>query len=69
MALSRLARRALNAASASPPKEHAEVCTLVATALHDDCPDLAEAAAKAAASFNAAAEREADLLTLLDNET
>lgn len=66
MALSRLARLALNAASASPPKEHADVCTLVATALHADCPDLAAAATRAAAAYSTAAEQEADLLSALE---
>ena len=65
MALSRLARLALNAASDSPPGVHAEVCTLVATALHEDCPDLAAAAARAAKQFSEASEAEADLLTQL----
>ncbi|MCW1883994.1 hypothetical protein OKA04_04590 [Luteolibacter flavescens] len=67
MALSRLARLALNAASDSPPKEHADVCTLVATALHDDCPDLSVAAAAAAKHFSAASEAEADLLSQLNH--
>lgn len=68
MALSRLARLALNAASESPPQMHAEVCQLVATALHDDCPDLATAASTAAKHYSEAAEAEADFIALLSSE-
>lgn len=66
MALSRLARLALNAASDSPPAALADVCTLVAAALHDDCPDLAALAAMTAKRFSEAAESTADLITRLD---
>lgn len=65
MALSRLARLALNSVSDSSPTERAEVCMLVASALHDSCPDLAELARNAALKFSAATETEADLLTKL----
>ncbi len=65
MALSRLARLALNAASESPPAAHADVCRLVATALHDECPDLAAAAAIAAKHYAEAVDAETDLLTRL----
>jgi hypothetical protein len=64
-ALSRLARLALNAASERSPNEHAEVCRMVAVALADDCPDLAELASKAAHHFSEATEAEADLLSHL----
>ena len=65
MALSRLARLALNAVSDSPPQERADVCQLVATALHDDCPDLAAIASGTAKQFSRAVEAEADLLSKL----
>ena len=66
MALSRLARLALNAASDSTPQARAEVCQFVGTALADDCPDLSEAAIATALRMNAASESEQDLLLLLD---
>ncbi len=66
MALSRLARLALNGVSDSPPAALAEVCTLVAAALHDDCPDLASMAATTAKRFSEAADATADLLAQLD---
>jgi hypothetical protein len=65
MSLSRLAQLALSAASESPPSERAEVCRLVASALHDDCPDLAHLALQAASHFHSAAEAEQDLLSRL----
>lgn len=65
MALSRLARLALNAASDSPAQSRAEVCMTVAAALRGDCPDLARLATAAAQQFNRATEAEADLLTHL----
>ncbi len=65
MALSRLARLALNSVSDSPPHERAEICTLVATALIDDCPDLAALAAKTSSQFCEASESESDLLSRL----
>ncbi len=65
MALSRLARLALNGASASPPAELADVCQLVAVALHDDCPDLATLASATAQRFSEAADATADLLAQL----
>lgn len=67
MALSRLARLALNSVSDSPPHERAETCTLVSIALQDECPDLAALAIKAAHEFRAATETEADLLTKLSD--
>lgn len=66
MALSRLARLALNSVSVSPPSDRAEVCRLVATALREECPDLAELAALTANQFHKATESESDLLQLLD---
>lgn len=60
MALYRLARLALNAVSESPAAERADVFTLVAAALHDDCPDLSVLAANAAQNLSAADEAEAD---------
>ena len=67
MALSRLARLALNSVSDSPPHERAEVCRLVSTAMTDECPDLASLASRAAAKFHEATETEADLITALTN--
>ena len=66
MALSRLARLALNAVSESPAAERADALTLVAAALHDDCPDLSSLAANAAQNLSAAAEAEADFFQQLD---
>jgi hypothetical protein len=60
MALSRLARLALNAVSESPLTTRAETYTLVAAALRDDCPDLSAAAANAAHQLHHATEAEAD---------
>lgn len=65
MALSQLARRALNAVSESPPQERAEVCSLVAAALTGECRDLAQLATSAALQFNRASEAEAELLNHL----
>ena len=62
MALSRLARLALNAASESSPQAKAEVYQIISAALHDDCPDLALSAAQTANHFNCAQESESDLL-------
>jgi hypothetical protein len=67
MALSRLARLALNAASDSPPAALADVCVVVAAALRDDCPDLASLAAATAKRFSEAADSTADLLAQLDS--
>lgn len=67
MALSRLARLALNAASVLPAKDHAEVCRTVAFALGDDCPDLSQLAAKTAAQFEEAIETSTDLLARFAN--
>jgi hypothetical protein len=66
MSLSRLARLALSAASASPPSDRAEACRIVAIALSDECPDLAALAAATAAKFHAAAESEISLIQKLD---
>jgi hypothetical protein len=66
MALSRLARLALNSVCDSPPETRAEVCQLVSTALSDECPDLAALAAATAAKFHAAAESEISLIQKLD---
>lgn len=68
MALSRLARLALNSVSDSPPHERAETCRLVATALTEECPDLASLATRAAFLFHQATETEADLVTALTNQ-
>jgi hypothetical protein len=65
MALSRLARLALNSVSESPPHERAEVCSLVASALGEDCPDLATLAARTSSHFHQAIEAESDLLSQL----
>lgn len=65
MALSRLARLALNSVSDSSPNERADVCTLVATALHDECPDLSDLARATALKFSEATEAEEDLLSKL----
>lgn len=67
MALSRLARLALNSVSDSSPSERADACTLVATALHDECPDLADLARTTALKFSEATEAEEDLLTRLNH--
>jgi hypothetical protein len=64
-ALSRLARLALNAVSASPVAERVNAYTLVAAALHDDCPDLSGLAANAAHNLSVAAESESDLFQQL----
>jgi hypothetical protein len=64
-ALSRLARLALNTVSESPPRDRAEVCQLVAVALHDECPDLANLARQTATQFHQASDAESDLLTAL----
>jgi hypothetical protein len=65
MALSRLARLALNAASESPPHVRADVCRTVHTALQSDCPDLAQLAVTTATYFDQATDAEADLLSKL----
>lgn len=65
MALSRLARLALNSVCDSPPNERAEVYQLVATATHEECTDLSELAAKAAVHLHAASETEAELFDFL----
>jgi hypothetical protein len=65
MALSQLARLALNAVSDSSPVAKAETCQLVSAALRDDCPDLAQLAAQASLQFSKATEAEADLLSHL----
>jgi hypothetical protein len=65
MALSRLARLALSSVSDSPPHERAEICSLVATALVDDCPDLAALAARTSSQFREATESESELLSQL----
>ena len=67
MALSRLARLALNAESESPPARRAETCRLVALALSDDCPDLASLAAATAAKYSEAHETESQLKELLES--
>ncbi len=66
MALSRLARLALNAASEFPPADRADAYRIASCALRDDCPDLAELAATAAANFHQATESEAELLQHLN---
>ena len=65
MALSRLARLALNSVCDSPPNDRAEVYQLVATATHEECPDISELATKAATHLHAVHETEAELLDLL----
>lgn len=65
MALSRLARLALSAAKESAPAERAETCRLVALALADQCPDLADLAASTAHILEEAHEAEASLLSSL----
>lgn len=65
IALSRLARLALSSVSESPPHERADVCQLVASALADECPDLAKLATQASLKFQEATETEADLLSKL----
>jgi len=66
IALSRLSQLALNSVSDSPPNDRADVCRYVATALKDECPDLAALASKAAHHFHEATETESNLLKQLE---
>lgn len=66
MALSRLARLALSAVSDSPVPARAEACRLVAVALQDECPDLAQLASRAAGRFAEAIEDEQTLISQLN---
>ncbi len=67
MALSQLARLALNSVSESPPHKRASTCLLVAEALDGECGDLAQLAKATAHKFQDFAETENDLLNQLNN--
>lgn len=67
MALSQLARLALKSVSESQPAERIEAFRLVAAALHEDCPQIADLATKAAGSFQAANDQQLELINFLES--